>query len=52
VVVDPSGKFVYVADENSEQVAIFGINSDGTLTPAGAAAAGAGPLSIGIYAPK
>jgi DNA-binding beta-propeller fold protein YncE len=48
VVVDPSGKFVYVTNANDNTVSIFTLNSDGTLTRAGTAATGNGADSIAL----
>jgi len=48
IVVDPSGKFAYVTNQNSASVSIYTLNANGTLTAAGAAAAGSDPISIAI----
>jgi len=49
VEVDPSGRFVYVADGDSSDVSAYAVNSNaGTLSPLAGSpfAAGAGPRSI------
>src|SRR5271155_3748980 len=47
VVVDPSGKFAYVANSSSNDVSMYTINvTTGALTPTGTIAAGAGPVSV------
>ena len=51
IVVDPSGKFAYVTNEDSASVSIYSVNANGTLTAAGAAAAGNVPLSIAVISP-
>jgi 6-phosphogluconolactonase len=51
IVVDPSGKFAYVTNEDSASVSIYTLNANGTLTSAGAVAAGAVPLSMRIIRP-
>jgi 6-phosphogluconolactonase (cycloisomerase 2 family) len=50
-VVDPSGKFVYVVDENDATVSIFTINSNGsTLNANGAATTGSTPFAVAVTA--
>ncbi|MGA9632846.1 MAG: beta-propeller fold lactonase family protein [Candidatus Acidiferrales bacterium] len=50
VAVDPTGKFVYVTDESGE-VSIYAIGSDGTLTSAGAVITeGNAALSVAVTA--
>jgi 6-phosphogluconolactonase len=44
--IDPSGHFAYVANENGASVSIYTLKSDGTLTPAGAAATQGDALSV------
>jgi 6-phosphogluconolactonase len=51
VVVDPSGKFAYVTNE-SGSVSIYTLNGNGTLTSAGTATAGSGPISMAVTAAK
>lgn len=46
---DPSGKFVYVTNEQSA-ASVYTVNSDGTLTSAGITGVGAGGLSTAITA--
>ena len=46
---DPSGKFVYVANEGSA-VSIYTVNSDGTLASAGTTGSSSGDLSIAFTA--
>jgi 6-phosphogluconolactonase (cycloisomerase 2 family) len=46
---DPSGKFVYVTNEQSA-ASIYTVNSDGTLTSAGATGVGTGGLAIAFAA--
>lgn len=49
VTVDPMGRFVYVANFGSNDVAAFTLEqSNGWLTPAGRFAAGAQPLSVSV----
>jgi YVTN family beta-propeller protein len=51
VVVDPSGKFAYVANENSNTVQIYVINpTTGALTSSGTVTAGTAPSSIATVA--
>lgn len=47
---DPSGKFVYVTNEQSA-ASIYTVNNDGTLSSAGATGAGTGGLAIAFTAP-
>jgi 6-phosphogluconolactonase len=51
IVVDPSGKFVYVALTSTNQVAAFAVASTGALTPVLGSpfAAGKGPLALTIF---
>ena len=47
VVVDPSGKFAYVANSSSNDVSMYTINATtGALASTGTIAAGAGPASV------
>ena len=47
VVVDPSGKFAYVANSGSNDVSMYTINATtGALTSLGTIAAGTGPVSV------
>jgi 6-phosphogluconolactonase len=49
--IDPSGLFIYVANDNSGDISVYGVDSTtGALTPASRSpfAAGAGPRSIAI----
>jgi 6-phosphogluconolactonase (cycloisomerase 2 family) len=48
IAVDPSGKFVYVGNQNSAMVSIYTINTDGTLTATGTAMTGSDPVSVAI----
>ncbi len=51
VVIDPSGAFAYVANENSADVSVYALNATtGALTQVGGSpfAAGAGARSIAI----
>lgn len=48
---DPSGKFVYVTNEQSA-VSIYTVNGNGTLTGAGTTGVAAGSLSTAITAPS
>jgi 6-phosphogluconolactonase (cycloisomerase 2 family) len=51
VVIDPSGAFAYVANENSADVSVYALNATtGALTQVGGSpfAAGAGSRSIAI----
>jgi len=43
------GKFVYVANDNSNNLSIFSINPDGTLTPAGTVGVGDSPVSVAVH---
>jgi YVTN family beta-propeller protein len=48
-VVDPAGKFVYVANSGSSDVSMYTINATtGALTSIGTVAAGTGPVSIAV----
>ena len=47
---DPTGKFVYVTNENSA-ASIYTVNSDGTLTSAGSTGVAAGALSTAMTVP-
>jgi DNA-binding beta-propeller fold protein YncE len=56
VAPDPSGrfgKFAYVANENSNNVSMFSINTDGTLTPLGTVDVGLdlglSPVSVAVH---
>jgi len=50
VVVDPSGKFAYVANFNSNDVSMYTINATtGALTSVGTIAAGMSPTSIAVH---
>ena len=50
VVVDPTGKFAYVANSNSNDVSMYTINgTTGALTSTGTIAAGSAPTSIAIH---
>src|SRR5208282_1824549 len=50
VVVDPSGKFAYVANFNSNDVSMYTIDvTTGALTPTGTIAAGLSPTSIAVH---
>jgi len=51
IIFDPTGKFVYVTNENSA-ASIYTVNSDGTLTNAGATGVAAGALSTAIATVK
>jgi 6-phosphogluconolactonase len=49
VVVDPSGKFAYVANSNSNNVSMYTVNATtGALTSTGTIAAGADPVSVAV----
>ncbi len=49
MVVDPAGKFVYVANPGSNDVSMYTINATtGALTSIGTIATGTGPVSIGV----
>jgi YVTN family beta-propeller protein len=49
VVVDPSGKFAYVANSNSNDVSMYTIDAaTGALASTGTIAAGAGPVSVAV----
>jgi 6-phosphogluconolactonase len=52
VAIDPSGKFVLVANSQSSDVSVLSLSSSGTLTPVAGSpfAAGSGPTSIAISA--
>lgn len=53
ITFDPSGKFLYVANEGGVGVSIYTVNSDGTLTSAGMTGPSSwGALSIAITAVK
>jgi len=52
IVVDPSGKFAYVTNQNSASISIYTLNKDGTLTAAGTAATGSDPISMAITRAK
>ena len=52
VAVDPTSKFAYVTNQNSASVSIYTLNGNGTLTAAGTAATGSGPIWIAITGPK
>jgi len=43
------GKFVYVANDNSNNVSMFSINADGMLTPAGTVGVGDSPVSVAVH---
>ncbi|MCR4303113.1 MAG: lactonase family protein [Gallionella sp.] len=47
-ITDPSGKFLYVANNGSDDVSAFGISATGTLTPIGTYTAGTAPGSITV----
>ncbi|MGB8522092.1 MAG: beta-propeller fold lactonase family protein [Candidatus Acidiferrales bacterium] len=50
MVVDPSGKFAYVANFNSNDVSMYTINATtGALTSMGTIAAGQSPTSIAVH---
>jgi YVTN family beta-propeller protein len=50
VVVDPSGKFAYVTNVDSNDVSMYTINvTTGALTPIGTIAAGLSPTSIAVH---
>lgn len=50
VVVDPTGKFAYVANSSSKDVSMYTISATtGALTPIGTIAAGSSPTSIAIH---
>jgi len=50
--VDPSGKYVYVANNGSDDVAIYTITAEtGVLTQMGTTGAGTGPHGVAIAAP-
>jgi YVTN family beta-propeller protein len=48
VAVDPSGKYVYVANSGSNNVSTYAINTDGTLTRKATIAAGTNPYSVAV----
>jgi 6-phosphogluconolactonase (cycloisomerase 2 family) len=49
VAVDPTGKFVYVANLNSDDISAYSIGAAGVLTPIGdPVAAGTGPVSVAV----
>ena len=49
VAVDPSGKFAYVTNSNSNDVSMYTINSTtGALTSIGTIATGASPISVAV----
>ena len=51
VVVDPSGRFAYVANGNSNTIGFYPLNpATGALTPVGTLAAGTSPSSLAITA--
>jgi 6-phosphogluconolactonase (cycloisomerase 2 family) len=52
IIVDPSGKFVYVGNEADNTVSIYTLNSDGTLTAAGTATTGSSPTSVAVTVAK
>jgi DNA-binding beta-propeller fold protein YncE len=47
-IVDPSGKFAYVVNEDDATVSIYTINSNGTLSAAGVAMAGNSPFAVAV----
>jgi 6-phosphogluconolactonase (cycloisomerase 2 family) len=52
VAPDPTGrfgKFAYVANENSNNVSMFSINTDGTLTPLGTVDVGLSCVSVAVH---
>lgn len=46
VTVDPSGKFVYVANYGSNDISAYIIGPDGALADMGLFTAGTGPVSV------
>jgi len=46
IIVEPSGKFAYVTNQNGASVSIYTLNKDGTLTAAGTVATGNDPVSV------
>ena len=52
MVVDASGNFAYVANENPGSVSIYTLNSNGTLTEAGTVTTAGSALSMAVTAAK
>jgi 6-phosphogluconolactonase len=52
IVVDPTGKFVYVGNEDSATISTYRLNNDGTLTSTGSAATLDGAFSVGVTKTK
>lgn len=48
VSVSPSGKFAYVANQNSNNISIYNINPDGSLTAGVPVSAGTWPISVNV----
>jgi 6-phosphogluconolactonase (cycloisomerase 2 family) len=48
LVVNTSGTFAYVANQNDNTLSIYTINADGTLTNWGTVATGADPVAIAL----
>ncbi len=48
--VDPTARFVYIAIFDNNNISLFGIGSDGALTPVSGSpfATGAGPVSVAV----
>jgi 6-phosphogluconolactonase (cycloisomerase 2 family) len=46
--VAPSGKFVYVVNQNGNTVSIYSATGSGTLTAAGTVVTGSTPFSIAL----
>jgi DNA-binding beta-propeller fold protein YncE len=48
VVVDPSGKYVYVTNAGAGTISLFSITSDKTLKSGGSATSGSNPQAIAV----
>jgi DNA-binding beta-propeller fold protein YncE len=48
VTIDPSGQFAYVANVSSNNISVYTVGSDGSLTPGTAVAAGTNPYSVTV----